>query len=216
MVFQPVRGVVTVRMKYRLDFENVENVFHVAHDSLDPWPLAQMEDLASTFEGWEDTSAKPERGANCQLEEVIVVDETSLTTQRVTRGVVPPVVGTHAGDSLPNNATLAIKADINNRGRGKSGRTFWIGLTEGQVTANTINTANRDNIVAALNALRTAVTSLNPGYDLVTVHRVVNGVHPAEADYSVIAAFSASDTTMDSQRTRLPGHKRRRRRVTTP
>lgn len=213
MVFQPVRGVVTVRLRYRLDFENVENVYHVSHSSLDPWPLADMEDIASTFEGWEDTSAKSERGANCQLEEIIVVDETSLTTQRVTRGVSPPIVGTHGGDSLPNNATLAVKADINNRGRGKSGRTFWIGLTEGQVTANTINTTNRDNIVNALNALRASVVALDPGYDMVTVHRVINGIRPAEADYSVIAAYSASDTTMDSQRTRLPGHKRRRRRA---
>lgn len=210
MVFQPVRGVVTVRMRYRLDFENVENVYHVAHASLDPWPLADMEDLASTFEGWEDTTAKPARGSNCQLEEIVIVDETSLTTQRVTRGVVPPIVGTHGGDSLPNNATLAIKADINNRGRGKSGRIFWIGLTEGQVTANTINTADRDVIVNALNTLRTNVTALDPGYDMVTVHREIGGVRPAEADYSVIASFSATDTTMDSQRTRLPGHKRRR------
>ena len=210
MVFQPVRGVVTVRMRYKLDFENAENVYHVTHASLDPWGLSSMEDLASTFEDWEDTTAKSNRGANCELQEIVVTDETSLSTLRVTRGVVPPIVGTHGGDSLPNNATLAIKADINDRGRGKSGRIFWIGLTEGQVTANTINTTDRDSIVTALNTLIANVEALVAGYHLVTVHRVINGVRPAEADWARIASFSASDTTMDSQRTRLPGHKRRK------
>ena len=214
--YQPVRGVVEVRMKYISDGEKCENVYHVAHGSLDPWALAPMEDLASTFEGWESTSAAPQRSSSCALHEVVVTDLTSLQTLRVTRGVVPPVAGEMIGDACPNNATLAIKADINNRGRGKSGRTFWIGLNESQTQRSAVTSGARDAIVSALTALITAIEALNPAYDLVTVHRVINGVRPAEADYSVIAAFSATDLTIDSQKNRLPNHRKHKKKETTP
>lgn len=211
MVYQPARGVAEVRMRYLLDFENAENVYHVEHGSLDPWPLADLEDLASTFEAWEDTDGSTARSVSAHLIEVVVTDLTSLTTQKVTRAVSPVIDGTIGGDSLPNNATLAVKADINNRGRGKSGRVFWIGLAESQVTANTINTAARDAIVLALNNLRADVLALDAAYHMVVVHRVVGGVRPAEADWSAIASFSTTDNTIDSQKNRLPNHKRHKR-----
>lgn len=211
MVYQPVRGVAEIRMRYLLDFENAENVFHVEHGSLDPWPLADLEDLASTFEAWESTDGSTARSVSAHLIEVVVTDLTSLTTQKVTRAVSPDIPGAIGGDSLPNNATLAVKADINNRGRGKSGRVFWVGLAESQVTANTINTAARDAIVLALNNLRADVLALDPAYHMVVVHRVVDGVRPAEADWSAIASFSVTDNTIDSQKNRLPNHKRHKR-----
>lgn len=211
MVYQPVRGVAEVRMRYLLDTENAENIYHVDHGSLDPWPLADLEDLASTFENWEDTTAQPVRTSAASLIEIIVTDLTSLTTQRVTRAVSPALVGAVGGDSLPNNATIAIKADINNRGRGKSGRVFWVGLSESQVTANHINTAAGDGLVAALTGLRAAVLALDAAYHMVIVHRVINGVRPAEADWSAIASFSLTDTTIDSQKNRLPNHRRHKR-----
>lgn len=213
--YQPVRGVCEVRMRYIYDGENCENVYHVAHASLDPWVLVAMEDLASTFISWEDTEASEVRSVSCALNEVIVTDLTSLTTKRVTRSVVPQVVGAVIGDSLPNNATIAIKADINNRGRGKNGRVFFIGLAESQVTKNTLTDVARDAITSKMTSLITAVETLNPAYDLVTVHRIINGVRPAEADYSPIASYSMSDLTIDSQKNRLPNH-RRRRRTQTP
>lgn len=213
MVYQPARGVAEIRMKYLLDFETAENVYHVEHGSLDPWPLADLEDLASTFEAWETSDASVVRTASASLIEVVVTDLTSLTTQRVTRAVSPVITGAIGGDSLPNNATIAIKADINNRGRGKSGRVFWVGLAESQVTANHINTAAGDAIVLALNNLRADVLALDPAYHMVVVHRVIDGVRPAEADWSAIASFSLTDQTIDSQKNRLPNHKRHKRAV---
>lgn len=211
--YQPARGVAEVRMRYLLDFENTENVYHVEHGSLDPWPLADMEDLASTFEAWESTDGSTVRSVSAHLIEVVVTDLTSLTTQKVTRPTSPVITGAIGGDSLPNNATIAIKADINNRGRGKSGRVFWIGLAESQVTGNAINTAARDAIVLALNNLRADVLALDPAYHMVVVHRKENNIRPAEASWSAIASFSTTDSTIDSQKNRLPNHKRRRRRV---
>lgn len=211
MVYQPALGVAEIRMKYLLDFEAAENVYHVEHGSLDPWPLADLEDLASTFEAWETSDASVVRTVSASLIEVVVTDLTSLTTQRVTRAVSPVITGAVGGDSLPNNATIAIKADINNRGRGKSGRVFWVGLAESQVTANHINTVAGDAIVLALNNLRADVLALDPAYHMVVVHRVVDGVRPAQADWSAIASFSLTDQTVDSQKNRLPNHKRHKR-----
>lgn len=209
MAYQPVLGTVEVRMQYILNGESCENVYHVANDTEEAWTLAAMEDIASAFADWEDGSAKLQRTSQCALHNITVTDLTSLTSDRLTRPIVPPIVGTRGGDSQANNVTFALKADVHNRGRGKNGRTFWIGLAEDQTAGSTITSAARDAIVTALNALITAIEAVNPTYRLVIVHRVVGNVHPPVAGSSQVFLYSATDDTLDSQKNRLPNHRRR-------
>lgn len=209
MVYQPVLDTVEVRMEYVLSGEKCENVYHVGKGVGDPWTLVQMEDLASTFEDWESGSAAPSRSIAAALHNITVTDLGALTGLRLTRPEVPPIPGVLAGDALPNNATFALKADVHNRGRGKSGRSFWIGLAESQVAGSTIGSGARDAILAAMNALITAVEALDPTYHLVVPHRMVGGIRPPEAVTSVVFVYSASDDIIDSQKNRLPDHRRR-------
>jgi len=208
---QPAVGVLQVKMQYLYDGEKVENDYHVHHGSSTPWPIADIEDLLSVFENWEDTTASVARPSSAVLVNMIATDLTSLNALRTSRAVVPQIAGAIGTDSLPNNATIAVHFDTGNRGRGQSGRQFWIGLAEGQVNANTITTAARDAILNALAALRTAIETLDPAYRLVVVHRVVNGVRPSVAGTTNVLGFDMADLTIDSQYARLPNHKRRKR-----
>lgn len=209
MAYQPVLGTAEVRMEYILNGENCENVYHVANDSGEAFTLTQLLDIGGAFADWEDASAKPQRTTACALHNITVTDLTSLTSDRVTIPVVPPIAGTQGGDSQANNVTLACKADVHNRGRGKNGRTFWIGLSEGQTNGSNITSAARDAIVLALNAIITDIEAVNPTYRLVIVHRVVGHVHPPVAGTSQVFLYSVTDDTLDSQKNRLPNHRRK-------
>lgn len=208
---QPVPGVLEVRMQYLFAGERAENVYHVHKGLSTAWGDAQIEDVLSTFEDWETTSSSLLRPTDVSLVNMIGSDLTSLNALRRSRAVVPAVNGAVVSDSLPNNATIAVKYDTGNRGRGQNGRQFWIGLAENQVDANTLHTAARDNIVTSLQTLLANIETLDSAYRLVVVHRVVNGTHPAVAGTSNILSFGMADLTIDTQKNRLPGHKRNKR-----
>lgn len=209
---QPAIGVLQVEMQYLCAGEKAENVWHVHRSPSTVWPIADIEDVLSTFEDWESTTASLLRPTGVQLVNMVGTDLTSLNTIRTVRPVVPPVAGTITQDTLPNNATIAIKKDTGSRGHGQAGRLFWIGLAESQVTGNTLSTAARDGMLAALETLKNSIQSLGTGaYRLVVVHRVTNGVRPALAGTTDILGFEMADLTIDSQYVRLPNHKRRKR-----
>jgi hypothetical protein len=214
MANQPVLGVVEVREQFLYSGERVENVYHVAHSSIDPWNLVDMEDLASAFADWEDATASTHRPTSVQAVNIVVSDLTSLNALRLNRPLTPVINGALLQDSLPNNATIAVKLDTHDRGRGRNGRIFWIGLGEGQVAENELLPAARDDILSSMEALRTAIQTLNAAYHLVVVHRVIHGVRPAQADYSQVYSFSMADLVIDSQKNRLPFHRRHKKRTT--
>lgn len=208
---QPAIGVLEVRMEYLFDEERCENVYHVHNGTSAAWDDAAIEDVLSTFEDWETTTASALRPTDVQLVNMVGSDLTSLTAKRHSRAVVPAVNGQLPQDSLPNNATISIKFDTGNRGRGQNGRQFWIGLGEAQVAANSLEPAVRDDMISALEALRASIEALVSGYRLVVLHRTVNHVKPSVAGTSNVIGFAMADLKIDSQRTRLPAHKRRRR-----
>lgn len=211
MANQPAPGVLEVRLQYLSDGEKCENVYHVHHGSSIAWPEADIEDVLSTFENWEDTTASLLRPTDVSLYNMVGSDLTSLTAFRRSRAVSPAIVGSIASDSLPNNATMAITFNTGNRGKGQNGRQFWIGLTENHVTGNSVEAAHRDSIISALEALDAAIQTLDPAYRLVVLHRVVNGVHPPTAGTTNVLSFSTADLIVDSQKNRLPNHKKRKR-----
>jgi hypothetical protein len=122
-----------------------------------------------------------------------------------------PVVGSLPGDGLPNNATIAIHADIGTRGRGKSGRVFFIGLEEGQVTADNLSAGAGGELEDDMNALRTSILTHDPTWKMCVPHRVVAGVRPEIAGFTDIRAWNLSDFTIDSMKLRLPNHKKHKK-----
>lgn len=209
MATQPIPNTAQVDMKYLVNGEGVENVYHVLSD--DGWNASTLSDLADVMTTWENAAPNSNRSAACSLIEVICTDLTSLDAARFVKAVNPPIAGQLVSDALPNNATFAVKANIGSRGRGRSGRSFWVGLAESQIDLGHMDTASADDIVIAMNDLIDAIVAGSSAWTLVVAHRVADGVPLPVGTTSPILAYSYSDLSIDSQRDRLPNHKRHRR-----
>lgn len=127
----------------------------------------------------------------------------------------PTEPGTLAQSTAPNNATMAVKFAIANRGRGMSGRAFFIGLGETNISGGYVNGAYAALIVTAFQTfaefIETAAACTH-----VVAHRYEGNPPvrlPAAVPHEVIS-YSYSDLALDSQKLRLPNHKKRRKPAT--
>lgn len=203
--------VAQVSMLYTCGGERMQNVMHVLNNA-GGWTIPTLLDLGNTFVDWEDATAKAQRSSGTFLDLVTVTDLTSLGSSRVTVPVSPAIQGAAVGAPAANNVTIAIKHNTGVRGRGRQGRSFWIGITEDMYTVNQITSVAVTAITAAMGALKTAILALDPDYRMVVAHSEVDGVPLLVGNTSEILSFDIADNIVDSQRTRLPNHKRNRRR----
>lgn len=209
MAHQDIAATLKVEMRYFLAGENAENVYYVkASGTIDE---ALLDAVGAMFISWEDTSGSTQRSNETNFYECVVTDMSSLFGLRKTYQPPAPIQGIIAEDSLPNNATIAVKENIGRRGKGVNGRKFWIGLAETQVTANNVLPATAASIVSVLDTLRDSAAALTGLEGLAVPHLVVAGVRPPLAQSDVITGFSIADTVIDSQKNRLPRHKRHKR-----
>lgn len=207
MAGQLVPGVVEVRMQYQSDAEKCENVFHVEH-GVAPWSEADLEAVGTLFLTWENTVGKAQRSLFTSLVQIVATDLSSLEGLRFILAPDIPIVGSLSGDSSPNNVTIAVHADIGTRGRGKSGRAFWIGMAESQTDKDRILSAAGGAIEDAMNSLRTSVEGHDPTWRMCVPHRVVGNVRPPVVTNTPIRAWNLTDFTLDSMKLRLPNHKK--------
>jgi hypothetical protein len=188
----------------------MENVYY-ARTSDTVWSEASMDAVEAAMENWESTVANLQRNDAVSLYEIVATDLTSLFGIRKAYAVSPAIGGT-LPNPLPANATVAVKADIGRRGRGTSGRTFWIGLAEGQITApDQLAPLAASGIIAALNTLRDDVAGITPIEGLCVPHFMVDHVRPPSVQADIVVQYLLSDFFLDSQRDRLPGHKKHKK-----
>jgi hypothetical protein len=204
-------NVVQVVEQFRSGGEVVENTFHVHKGTT--WTESDILALLGAFESWEVNSGADFRSDQVDMFRLVGTDLTSLTSARVDLQLATPVPGTDAGAVLPNNVTFAVKANIGERGKGRNGRTFWVGLSEAMVIGSIMNTATADGIQSALNTLITDVAAAVPGAALCIIHTRAGGVPISPATSTDVQSYTYTDLTTDSQRDRLPGHKRHKRSV---
>ncbi len=205
--YQPVANVAQINAYFTQDQQQVQNVFYwFPAATLTP---ALLLALGNAYVQWERDFGMHARSGTVRLVEVKVVD---LTIQNGNEAIVPiadVVAGLDPQLPMPNNVTIAVKHLSPGRGRGRSGRTFWVGLTARQVAGNQITTTAAADLPALYGNLVTALNTAVPG-SMVVVHRVLNHVRPAAASVSVVTGFGFSDLVLDSQRRRLPAHGRHR------
>lgn len=202
-------NVVQVVMQYSSGNDLMENVYYVHKASA--WTAPQINDLLTVFSTWESTIASDERSAEVSLVRMVGTDITSLTGARVDLPLVAPIQGQDASGVLPANATFAVKANIGERGKGRNGRKFWIGLSESMVLENAVDETRAGDIQQDLNDLITAVAAGPPAATLGVIHTKQGGDPIEPATFSAILSFAYTDLTIDSQRDRLPGHKRHKK-----
>jgi hypothetical protein len=188
----------------------MSNTYHVSKGT--EWTGPELDLLATQFYDWENLEGKAERSFSVELVHITAAALVSQTAPYRARAIDPAVGGINNGQALPLNVTLAVAAVTGQRGRGRQGRNFWIGLTENMVDENIVTNTSQDNIVDDLNALLASVNGVGT-QKLVVVHRYLGGIKLTTGTFSEIVTWAVRDTTIDSQRVRLPNHRRASKRT---
>lgn len=212
MAHQDIEQTARVEVRYSLAGEPAMNVFHAKAE--DVITVTELDDLAALFTTWINDSWKPIASSDWYCTQLIITDMTSINGAR--RAYPFPGAGINgllAEEAMPANCTLAVKADVGIRGRGKNGRTFWIGLSEPQVEIETVTTTAADSITGAMEDLRTLIAGATNWAGLAIPHLVVGGVRPPLAQADLVLSYHLADLIVDSQRDRLPGHRRHKKRT---
>lgn len=217
MPHQDCPGIIQVDMNYQIGTEKITNVFHVDHLGGDHWTAAEINTALDDFEqSYWTTLQKPLVPASLVLTSIVATDLTDLDGLKIVRTIDPAQPGTKAGDGLPANATLAIKMAGFSRGRGVAGRIFWPQLPESEVVSNLIAQTYVDDAVDCVRGLLDVLAAETPALALCTLSRVTGGAPRPFGIARAILTIQAVDNIVDSQRTRLPGHKRKRKHIVAP
>jgi len=212
MPHQNCPGILQVEMRYTCDAQDIFNVFHVGKADTTAWEFVEITDVINSFyDDYWSANQQALLTAEVRLSEIVATDLTSLDGIRIINPIVPDEIGTNLGVVMPNNVSLAVKLAPATRGRGTSGRIFWPPPPEEEVTDNQFDASYVTAIVTALEALKTSLLALDTPSKLVVLSRVLNGTPRANGIGKDVVSFGASDFYVDSQKLRLPRHKRTKR-----
>lgn len=208
--YQPAENVAEIKMTYRQGTNLMSNIYHVHNDVA--WDAASLLTLQELFRDWEGDEGHLYRALSVELTYITVADLTAEDAGYSAMAVDPSIGGLLASQALPLNNSMAVTAVTGKRGRGSQGRTFWIGLTEAGVDENVVNNATVAFILGAMNGLKADVNAI-AGWQLVVLHRYEDGVRLADATWTDVVTYAIRDTTVDTQKNRLPNHTRASKRT---
>jgi len=202
MAFIPVPNTARFEVIFNSLDQVCENVYHVEKPA--PWSAAQLATMAAAIEAWWKAEVAPIVPATVSL---VRIDSRDLTEEAApfdSLNCLTDCEGTLADPQTPNNVTVAIKWTGGLTGRSQRGRTYHIGLSEGQVTGNSVDIPDGAAILAAYNELITAISGATIGAKLVIVSYITNGA-PRTTGQTTDVTDVGLDLTIDSQRRWLPG-----------
>lgn len=200
---------------YRYDNQAIQN--SIAINLPSGWNATQLEAMASALEAWWTAELQPHLPNSIELHQIIATDQTALTSARVAHPV-SQFGGTAApaGTICPANVTCAIHFNTGDRGRGRSGRNYFPILMEAQVDNDYLDAAMAAIIEAAYAALQAAITAAIADAIWVVLHRIAGGEQLAAGTWSPVLGAGFRDFVIDSQRDRLPFHKKHKKKKTVP
>lgn len=204
MAFIPALDTAQVALHYLVDSQRCENIFYVQKDStLVP---ADLDDIANAFGDWWTAHVAPLTPSNVSLQEIIVRDMTTETSPEIVFTTGLPFAGSSSAHSLPNNVTIAIKLNTGFGGRSFRGRSYIVGISQGDVAVDTnvITSGSAAARTTAWNELITLVNAIS-GMSLVVASFHSAGAPRSTAVLTPVTSMSFADLTLDSQRRRLPG-----------
>lgn len=177
MAFIPIPNGVQVEMIYTWQNQRVQNVYCVTKGS--PANNADLSQVFTLFENWERNVARNRRHGlvACTQCDVTALDFVGAP---VKSGIFFPTINGVLGTSpLPAFVSLVVRHTTGLSGRSHRGRTYHIGLTQGQAPlGDQISQGDADATATIYNTLRT--TLLGSGWTFVVASRysgveIVNG-----------------------------------------
>lgn len=197
------------RAEIRFDWDNQEVENTLWFENINAWTAGELNTLTELLETWRQNWLRPLQSNTVTAREIYARRWSPDPAPSDTRLILVDPTGALTSGSMPNNTTIAIKFTTGFTGRSARGRNFFIGLTEAQVSQNTVASATLTAIESAYFELLASVTDIF-GSD---VHWVVaslyfEGEPRGSAQGLPINAISVTNDIVDSQRRRLPGRGR--------
>lgn len=199
MVYQPVENTVMVELRATLNGEPIENTLYFFSE--DGVTLTNMGVLAAYVDDWWFAEMKSLISPAYVYRETYITDLTTETGPTLTSTANAALTGSNVnGSALPGNVAFALSFRTPNRGRSGRGRNYIGGLTEGDVTANSLATSRADSFRDAYSAFLSE--ALFP-YRWVVVSRYHDGVLRSEGLVQPVSTVLYTDLKIDTMRGRL-------------
>lgn len=211
MPFVPVANTVEVELRMLLDSQHIENTLYFNMGGA-PDP-DQMNDLGNALITWWEDQYSTQASTSLELREVVVTSLQSATAPQISVAPAVSAFGDLSSPVLPSNVSLCLSLRTASRGRSFRGRNYFAGLTESQVSGNTVSDPTVDALIDIYDLLRVTpvhdsgehcVVSRFSGVDPVT-HRPIPRVAGIN---TLVTSVIVVDKTIDSMRRRLPGRGR--------
>jgi hypothetical protein len=196
-----VPATIKVSMFYTLNGEPAMNRMHVGVAATLP-SAGDCAVAAAIFGNWwiSTASLNVSSAMALNLVEAISIAEVNGPQATFTAGL--PAAGALASPSLPGNNAFCVSLRSLFTGRSARGRWYWGGLTESQVTGNTVGTSDVTAIVGAMNSLLGLISAAS-AFPVIVSYNSGGGPRPGGPVKFFIDHAIAVDQTVDSQRGRL-------------
>lgn len=205
MPFVPAANTLQAELRFDYGSQKCENVLYFQGSAGVTPALASS--LGGQLVSWWNTNFKAASPTIMVLREVYITDLTTATSFTVSHTNLLPSAGTSAVDPLPFNCAHCVSFRTAGRGRSARGRNYVMGLSDSEAAASVISTTRVNLDVAAYQQLVGAGTFV-AGLQFVVVSRFSGGLPRGSALVQPITAVLSVDSTIDSQRRRLPGRGR--------
>lgn len=202
MPFQPVPDGVKIEIRFSQLGSLTENVLHANVSSFTGEGMLAA--IADVVDDIVKTEWLPRMHSTITFIETVVTDLSVEGGDSYVLSAGSGNAGGVGGFRLPNEVSVAVRLKAATGGRHGSGRIFWQGLGDSQVTAtNFITSATQDGLLDAVQTLIDALEAINVIVSVLS--RIAAGVARLEGILYGPVTPSLYDLTLDSQRRRKPG-----------
>lgn len=207
MAFQPCPGIASAELLFIQSGEPIENVMHFS--TVGDWTSVTLQSLGDTLLQWWTDELSPLVSVETQLAGIVCTNLGDIEGPQTLSAPDAPLFGLVNSGAAANNVTWAIKQGTAKLGRCFRGRTYHVGLTESVVDHSTVLLAHAALLITAYTAIPGAVVDV-PAIPVVLSRRS-EGSRREEGLGEPLTYYNYTDLNTDSQRCRLPGHRRKRR-----
>lgn len=197
--FIPASNTAKVEMRYTLLGQAAMNVFYFQGTT--NWNLTTLQALAESCEAEWLSNLAAMQHMDCTLNSIVATDVETEDGLQYEHNAGDS--GIKEGAPLPNNVTIAVSFRTGYSGRSRRGRLYHLGLVEGDVTDNNVGVLNAAAILGAYGNFFAEVASTTSSQHVV-VSYCNNGEWRTDALVTPVASYVLTDTTVDTQRKRLP------------
>lgn len=203
MAFQPVALAAQCLINYRQAGQELQTqLYFNTNGDDDPVTLTT---LAQMVADWLTNEWAQVASDQASVLSLIVTNVDQAGSTQVTFTPIGGIPGTVASPALPTGTTVTASWRTGLAGRSFRGRTYHVGLTEGQVVNNALDSGSRTMLQSAYTQL--IIDANSAGFPLSVASRVSNGV-PRPTGILTPVLTCLVDEFIDSQRRRLTGRGR--------